>query len=166
MTSPVYPVFEGDGAANGPMRPTASAHMGGLEFVDNPRYPPTDRRRMSATDFMQVEMVAERVARMVPALTLEWTLIDGSPSAVTGVICVNDAISIASITVFQDAPGLYAVSWPAGSLPPKRLLPVAVPHGEAVCASRTQTANVVYLSFHDLAGNLVNTPFTLYIDGE
>lgn len=164
MTSPTYPVFEGDGGANTPLRPVAETHLGGLQFQDHPTKPPADKRRMSATDFMQTTMTVERAARMVPALVVD---VDGTGTlAISGVICTNDAVTASSVSVTSAATGSYVVTWTAGSLPPRRVRPRVIPQLFAVLSGATQTANSISMSFIDVNGADVATDFIVEVDGE
>jgi hypothetical protein len=116
MTSPVYPVFEGDGGGNAPKRPTASVDLGGLLFTDNIKYPPKDREDLSSTDFMQATMTLERVARMIPVLIVDATLATGAPT-VDYVTCVSDAVTTANVTITEIGTGQFRVTVPSGKLP-------------------------------------------------
>lgn len=125
MTSPAYSVFIGDGGTNTPKRPTAAVDLGGLSFVDSVKYPPKDRERLAATDFMQVTMCEEAIARMIPMLRADLRLETGGETVGT-VVSVNSALTTANVTVTETAPGIYTLAWPASSLPTPNTLPTAV----------------------------------------
>jgi hypothetical protein len=104
---------------------------------------------------------------MVPALIAEVDGATGLGNTVLGVVCTNDAITTSNVTVTHSGTGQYIVAWPSGSLPPKRINPVAIAqYVAAFCGSRAQTGASIALSFVDSAYAPIDTKFVLYIDGE
>lgn len=157
MTSPVYPVFEGDGGVNAPKRPTADVDLGGLSFIDSVKYPPKDRERLSATDYMQATMSLERVARMIPVLIVDATLVT-SPSAMPlYVLSVNDALTTANVTISETGTGAYRVTIPSGKLPTAAASPEAtiIGNGSGVCMAgiTASTATTFDIIVRDYAGS-------------
>jgi len=157
MTSPAYPVFEGDGGANTPKRPTASVDLGGLDFVDSVKNPPKDRERLAASDYMQATMSLERVARMLPVLIADVTGETGTPSTDT-VISVNDALTTVNVVTTEIGTGKYRVTYPTGKLPTANCSPVAqVIKSSGAIASvevNAYTATTVDVWAYDFAGSL------------
>lgn len=157
MTSPVYPVFEGDGGVNAPKRPTADVDLGGLSFVDSVKYPPKDRERLSATDYMQATMSLERVARMIPVLIVEGGLETGGPG-IDAVVSVNDALTTGNISVTENSSGVYTVSIPSGKLPTSSGRPVVeLVNGSGNVSQidvASYTATSIVLNARDYAGSL------------
>jgi hypothetical protein len=159
MTSPVYPVFEGDGGGHAPKRPTASVDLGGLLFTDNIKYPPKDREQLSSTDYMQATMTLERVARMIPVLIVDLLLDDAPDLAIVGVVSVNDALTTANVTVSKTATGRYRVSVPSGKLPTSSGRPTVEMAGSASGVGgvgiEAYTATQFDIEVRDYAGTLV-----------
>lgn len=161
MTSPVYPVYEGDGGLNAPKRPTASVDLGGLDFVDSVKYPPKDRERLSATDYMQTTMSLERIARMVPVLIVD-VLVDDVPDlTVVNVVSTNDALTTANVTPSRLSLGKYRITIPSGKLPTANSRPsveICGPIGSvgAIVGLEAYTATTFDIEVRDYAGALVD----------
>lgn len=157
MTSPLYPVFEGDGGVNVPKRPTASVDLGGLDFVDSIKYPPKDRERISASDFMQITMSVERIARCIPVLIADLQLETAGGQVTLSVYSVNDALTVANVVTTEVSSGVYRVTFPASSLPTANGRPVAQvinSNGSvAVVDARAYTSTTVDLHTIDFSGN-------------
>src|SRR5512136_2702004 len=128
MTSPAYPVFEGDGGTNAPKRPIADVDLGGLAFVDSIKYPPKDRERLSCTDYMQTTMSLERAARTIPMLRAEIygyaSMPAGTPAV--SVASVNDTLTTANVTTERLATGKYRITYPVNKIPPANTKPTAI----------------------------------------
>lgn len=142
MTSPTYPVFEGDGGAHTPLRPTASLHLGGLEFQDHPTHPPTDRRRMSSTDFMQSTMTIERCASVVPVLQVDCTGHATTPT-INSVASANTTLTSSNVTISRTGTGAYDIQWPSSKLPPATIRPRAFVSTADRRISWSQTGNTI-----------------------
>lgn len=163
MTSPVYPVFEGDGGSNLPKRPTASVDLGGLDFVDSVEYPPKDREILSATDYLQFTMSLERVARTIPMLRADvYGYAAMTPgTATTNVVSVNGTLTTANVTVERLALGKYRVTYPTGKLPTANSKPVAIllkgAGGTASAEVTAFTSTTVDVWTYNFGGALSNT---------
>jgi hypothetical protein len=177
MTSPVFSVLEGDGGVNSPEWPTEE-HFGGLLFEDDPQYPPTDRKRLSATDYMQLEMSVARACRMIPPLTVDF--IPGTTPNVPAILfvnCTNDAITTTTATITRTGEGIYEIEIPEQTLPPRRLNAQIRTCGTATSPSIggyvTQSANAGVVTFachvYNNFGELTDDPafqFSLWAFGE
>lgn len=123
--STIFPVFEGDGGTNLPRYPTVN-DMGGLQFEDDPKYPPREGKRLRAENYMQLIMAADRVCRMIPPLVIEfapgYTGYTPTEPAIISVTSVIDAITIDTVSVSRVSVGLYRILYPQNTLPPKRQL--------------------------------------------
>lgn len=119
MTSPIYPVFEGDGGTHSPKWPDEN-DMGGLQFVDDPQYPPVHQKRLSATDYMQLEMCVARACRMVPALVFDFQ--PGNTPNTPAVLAHWSVVDDLEFTINRTGTGLYTVAWDQ-TLPPLVALP-------------------------------------------
>jgi hypothetical protein len=169
MTSPVYPVFEGDGGGNAPKRPTASVDLGGLLFTDNIKYPPKDREDLSSTDFMQATMTLERVARMIPVLIVDATLETGS-STIDSVTCVSDAVTTSNVTIAELGTGNFRITIPSGKLPTATSLPKfdIINSSGGVCKvelsshTATQFVALAYDYTGSVTGNSVAVKLSVY----
>lgn len=170
MTSPVYPVYEGDGGVNAPKRPTADVDLGGLGFVDSVKYPPKDRERLSATDYMQVTMSLERIARMTPVLVADFDIEVGLTGNPDYVVCVNDTVTTASVTLSETSSGHYRVTIPAGKIPTANCKPKvdvinsggAVASVEIASYSATQFNLVAYDFAGSATGNSATVKLSVY----
>lgn len=160
MTSPVYPVFEGDGGVNAPKRPTASVDLGGLSFTDSVKYPPKDRERLSATDYMQVTMSLERIARMSPVLIVDILVDDVPDLAVVGVTSVNDVLTTANVVPSRLSLGKYRITIPSGKLPTANGRPsvemCGTANGVGAVGIDAYTATTFDIDVRDYAGTLVD----------
>lgn len=163
MTSPIYPVFEGDGGLNTPKRPTADVDLGGLDFVDSVKYPPKDRERLSCTDYMQVTMSLERVARMTPVLIVEGS-VEGGSASVTSIVSTNDSLTTANVTIAEGSTGVYTITIPAARLPPAIGRPSAESingaGGVAKIDVPTYSSTSVVMNVRDYAGTLTSAATT------
>jgi hypothetical protein len=157
MTSPAYPVFEGDGGTHAPKRPTAAVDLGGLDFVDSVKYPPKDRERLSATDYMQATMSLERLARVTPVMLVD-ALGDTTDTGTTAVASVNDALTTANVVTTRVDAGKYRVTYPSGKLPAANSAPVAqiikAAGGIASVEVNAYTSTTVDVWAYDFAGSV------------
>jgi len=165
MTSPAYPVFEGDGGTNAPKRPTAAVDLGGLDFVDSVKYPPKDRERLSATDYMQTTMSLERMARCLPVLVADLILETAGGQETVSVTSVNDGLTTVNVVTTEVGSGVYRVTYPANMLPVSVGRPSAiVTYSNGLVAHvdvSTYTATTVDLAAFDYDGN--GTPDGCYV---
>jgi hypothetical protein len=157
MTSPAYPVFEGDGGANAPKRPTAAVDLGGLDFVDSVKYPPKDRERLSASDYMQVTMSLERMARCMPVLVADLVLETAGGQETISVNSTHDGLTTVNVVTTEVSSGVYRVTYPTNMLPVPNGRPMAsVVYSNglvAVVDVPTYTSTTVDLHTMDFAGN-------------
>lgn len=122
MTSPTWPVFDGDGGTNTPKRPTTD-DMGGLLFENSIAYPPTDGRRPRAENWKEVEWAIEAIAHMMPIAKVDVTWSGTAVTAVTVISASNEAALQSAITTstISAGGGGFIITWPAGTLPPRTL---------------------------------------------
>jgi hypothetical protein len=169
MTSPEFCPFDGgtlNGSPVGPYRPDVD-DVGGCEWIDDQEHPPIPKQMITADDMNRTGELTVRACRMVAALKMYLTHSVGVSPELVGFACVNNAIVSGSFTISNPATGVIGIRWPVGSLPPRRVGPIATPSDSlAVSASVTQTANTVYVQTFDASGDPIDSPFTVEIDGE
>lgn len=168
MTAPNYCVLEGD-PVNGisPRRPDALCEdMGGLQFQDDPNDPPRPNEHLAAADFKQVEMLVQRLAKMSPMMTIEFS-VSGTTVTVTRVVCVRASVTTSSITATYVSGGHYTFAWASGTLPAATRYPRinSSNSSDTVMMSTQMTAAstvTVWITNED--GSPSNTTGTLSID--
>lgn len=177
MTAPSHCVLEGD-PTNGiaPRRPDALCEdMGGLQFQDDPNDPPRPNEHMSAKDFKQVEMLVQRLAKMMPTLSIDLHVSTGmgtvNPSAVA---CGHSTVTTSSITAAPTGTtGEYTITLPANVLPVSNRRPVAKLGSADNYANSGDAADVTVYSYtetsivirvRDFTGALTGVGATVRVD--
>jgi hypothetical protein len=167
MPIPTYLVLDGDGGSNTPLRPTAEPHFGGLGFVNHPTFTPTDTRRPSAQLIMQMTRSIERAFRVMPSASIDvnWS---GSALSILGLVSSsNEAAFQASINLAHPGTGRFTITWTAGMLPPRTLLPRAVVlnHAGLKAHAFMTSANVCEVNVADTTiASLVDTACKFSVD--
>lgn len=173
MTAPNYCVLEGDPTnAIAPRRPDVLCEdMGGLQFQDSATFPPRPNEHVSAKDFKQVEMLVQRLCRMMPVLVVEVTG-TGTSHTLLSVTSAVDSLTAANVTITHGPDGVFAIAWPSGKLPAKTRKPHAYTTDTAsttVSIFPAQTANSVIVatvsSATGVPGNFTTT-YAIEIFGE
>lgn len=114
MASPTYFVFDGDGGANAPRKPS-SADVGGYAKLDDADYPPDPTTMLAAADWNQIARLIEGMGRLIGCATI--TVAAGVSAVITGAVGLGTGITTATFTLVRNGAGDYSITWPASKFP-------------------------------------------------
>lgn len=164
MSTPLYPVFDGDGT-HAPKRPVASTDLGGLYKSDVLGYEPDPESQVTAADVKQWMMCIEAMGRMIPLLRVTCHVETGMGTAVPlFASCVNSTVTTAEISITEVSPGVYRVSWLSGRIPSLSGAPTVsnlISSGGLPCVASvlSYTSTSVDIDVRDFTGAPETDPF-------